>query len=84
MGRMAKDTSISGALDATAEWYLTVRCTNLSCARLIAFKKAIDCRDLSNLRLAVTGEPSVNCPSCGTLVHLRQHQIERRQVVLMH
>ncbi len=29
-------------LGTTAEWYLTVRCANLTCARLIAFQKFVD------------------------------------------
>lgn len=36
------------------EWYLTVRCTNTACTRLIAFQKAIDCGSHSDLRLTVT------------------------------
>jgi hypothetical protein len=83
MGSIAKETSVNDDMDATAEWYLTVRCTHPSCARLIAFKKAIYCSDHSNLRLAVTGKPSVNCPYCRTLVQFHPDQIERRQVVLM-
>ena len=38
--------------------------------------------DAANLRLAVTGTPSVNCPHCQTLVRFRLDQIERRQVTL--
>ena len=35
-----------------------------------------------NVRLAVTGEPSVNYPYCGTRVRFSIDQIERRKVVL--
>ncbi len=66
----------------TGDWYLTVRCTNLTCARLIAFQKARFPGSSANLRLDVTGAPSVNCPHCKTLVRFRRDQIERRQVVL--
>jgi hypothetical protein len=69
-------------LDIMAEWYLTVRCTNPACARRIAFQKARYRGDAANLRLAVTGTPSVNCPHCQTRVRFRLDQIERRQVTL--
>src|SRR5258708_39249358 len=39
---------------ATAEWYLTVRCANLMCARLIAFQKSVDQGDNPDLRIAIT------------------------------
>jgi uncharacterized Zn-finger protein len=61
---------------------LTVRCTNPACARRIAFQKARYRGDHANLRLAVTGAPSVDCPYCKTLVGFRLEEIERRQVVL--
>jgi len=64
------------------EWYLTVRCTDSMCRRLIAFQKAVYSGDQPNLRFAVTGEPSVSCPHCGMRVPIRVDQIERRRVVL--
>jgi hypothetical protein len=69
-------------LDIMAEWYLTVRCTNPACARRIAFQKARYRGDAPNLRLAVIGTPSVNCPHCQTRVRFRLDQIERRHVTL--
>ena len=65
-----------------AEWYLTVRCTNDACMRLIAFQKAVGRGSHANLGLAVTGEPSVDCPYCGTRVCFSKEQIERRKVIL--
>ena len=65
-----------------AEWYLTVRCTNAACGRLIAFQKARYPGDDASVRFAVTGLPSVNCPHCKRLVRFRRDQIERRQVLL--
>jgi hypothetical protein len=65
-----------------AEWYLTVRCTNAACGRLIAFQKARYPGDDANVRFAVTGPPSVDCPHCKRLVRFRRDQIERRQVLL--
>jgi hypothetical protein len=65
-----------------AEWYLTVRCPSSTCRHLIAFQKAVYSGDHPNLRFAVTGEPSVNCPHCRMLVRIRVDQIERRRIVL--
>lgn len=70
-------------LDRSAEWYLTVRCARSTCGRLIAFQKAIFPGDKPNLRFAVTGEPSVNCPHCRLLVRIRVDDIERRRIVVM-
>jgi len=67
---------------ATAEWYLTVRCTNPTCASLVAFQKTRFPGGNSDLRLTVTGKLSVDCPHCKTLVRFRREQIERRHVVL--
>ena len=68
----------------TADWYLTVRCTNPACSRLIAFQKSrFGCGD-PNLRLAVIGDLSVACPHCKQLMRFRGEQIERRPVVLTH
>jgi len=61
---------------------LTVRCTNPTCARLIAFQKSRFRGGNPDLRLAVTGELSVDCPHCRTLVRFHREQIERRPVVL--
>jgi hypothetical protein len=69
-------------LGATAEWYLTVRCTNLLCARLIAFQKSVGQGDNPDLGIAITGNPSVVCPYCKVATRFRYDQIERRQVVL--
>jgi phage FluMu protein Com len=69
---------------ATANWYLTVRCSNPTCARLIAFQKTEFRGGDTNLRLAVTGKLSVDCPHCKQLVRFRGEQIERRNVVLNH
>jgi hypothetical protein len=81
-GRAIKPAPVAEDFGTTAEWYLTVRCTNPACARLIAFQKARFPGDDANLRLAVTGAPSVDCPHCKTLVRFRLDQIERRQVML--
>jgi hypothetical protein len=71
-------------LGMTDEWYLTVRCTNVACARRIAFQKAVYPGDGPSLRLAVSGAPSVDCPYCKTVVRFQADQIERRQVLLTH
>jgi hypothetical protein len=65
-----------------AEWYLTVRCAGSMCRRLIAFQKAVYSGNQPNLRIAVIGEPSVNCPYCRMLVRIRVDQIERRRILL--
>src|SRR5262249_9532776 len=49
---------------ATADWYLTVRCSDPTCARLIAFQKTRFRGADPNVRLAVTGKLSVECPHC--------------------
>jgi hypothetical protein len=67
---------------ATSGWYLTVRCSNPRCARLIAFQKSRFCGAGPNLRLTVTGKLSVECPHCKRLVRFQEEQIERRNVVL--
>jgi hypothetical protein len=61
---------------------LTVLCTNPACGRRIAFQKARYRGDHENLRLAVKGAPSVDCPHCKTVVRFQLDQIERRQVML--
>jgi hypothetical protein len=61
---------------------LTVRCTNPACAQRIAFQKARYPGDSSNLRLAISGAPSVDCPHCRTVVRFQVEQIERRRVTL--
>jgi hypothetical protein len=79
---IAKLISISDDLSTAEEWYLTVRCTNAACTRLIAFQKPIYRGDQSNLQLAITGEPSVDCPYCGTRARVSIGQVERRKVKL--
>jgi hypothetical protein len=59
-------------LGATAEWYLTVRCANLKCERLIAFKNSVDPGDRPNLCIAITGKPSVVCPHASRDAFLSQ------------
>jgi phage FluMu protein Com len=71
-------------LAGTAEWYLTVRCTNRSCGRLIAFQKTRFGGGNPDLRLAVSGHLSVDCPHCKARIRFRPEQIERRHVVLTH
>jgi len=87
--RQVKERTISKSITlndddaaATAEWYLTVRCTNPTCGRLIAFQKAKFPGGSPDLRLKVDGAPSVDCPDCKTLVRVRADQIQHRQVVL--
>jgi len=84
MGGIIRPTSTDDDLGATAEWYLTVRCANPTCARLIAFQKSVDPDDHPELRIAITGRPSVICPHCKVATRFRRDQIERRQVVLTH
>jgi len=79
---MARPISTNDDLSAAEEWYLTVRCTNAACTRLIAFQKAIYHGNNFNLGLAITGDPSVDCPYCGTRVRISVGQIERRKVRL--
>ena len=81
-GGTIRPTRTDDDLGATAEWYLTVRCANLMCARLIAFQKSVDQGDNPDLRIAITGKPSVVCPHCKVATRFRHDQIERRQVVL--
>ena len=38
---MGNDVKLRNDLSTTGEWYLTVRCKNAVCTRLIAFQKAI-------------------------------------------
>jgi hypothetical protein len=71
-----------GATAPTADWYLTVRCANLLCARLIAFQKSVGQGDNPDLGIAITGNPFVVCPYCKAATRFRHDQIERRQVVL--
>jgi len=66
----------------TPDWYLTVRCTNPMCRRLIAFQKSEFTGDNPNLRFRISGSPSVNCPHCATLVRFGTEQIEHRRVVV--
>ena len=79
---IAKPILLEDDVGTAAEWYLTVRCTNNACTQLIAFQKTIHCDDHTNLRLAVTGQPSVDCPFCGNRVRFDIDQIERRKVLL--
>ena len=82
-GRPAiKPAAVADDFGTLAEWYLTVRCSNPACAGLIAFQKARYQGDDPNLRLAVSGAPSVDCPHCKTLVRFQLDQIERRLVLL--
>ena len=62
------------------ERYLKVRSTNTACTQLIAFQKALCCENHTNLRLAVIGRPSVDCPYCGGRVRFDIDQIERRKL----
>ncbi len=64
------------------DWYLTVRCTNFSCQGLIAFQKSEFPGDNPNLRIRVTGAPSVYCPHCNALVHFGLDQIEHKRVAV--
>jgi hypothetical protein len=69
---------------AAAEWYLTVRCTGSTCARLIAFQKTPFRGDNPDVRLRAIGSLSVHCPHCKALVRFDLEQIERRRIVLAH
>ena len=84
MGGVIRPTRTDNDFGVTAEWYLTVRCANLLCARLIAFQKSVDQGDNLDLVIAITGNPSVVCPHCKVATRFRHDQIERRQVVLTH
>ena len=59
---------------------MTVRCTQAACGGLIAFQKSTFDNDNPNLRVRITGTPSVNCPHCRTLVRFGTDQIERKRV----
>jgi hypothetical protein len=59
---------------------LTVRCTQAACGGLIAFQKSTFADDNPNLRVRISGTPSVNCPHCMTLVRFGSDQIERKRV----
>jgi hypothetical protein len=84
MGGTISQTRTDDGLGATAEWYLTVRCADPKCARLIAFKKSVDPDGRPNLGIAITGNPSVICPHCKAATRFSRDEIERRQVVLAH
>ena len=78
--RKATDTDTH---DFTAgEWYLTVRCTQPACRGLIAFQKSAVDHENPNLRVAIAGTPSVNCPHCMALVRFGTDQIERKRVLV--
>jgi hypothetical protein len=66
----------------TPDWYLTVRCTNPGCRKLIAFQKSEFVGANPNLRFRISGTPSVNCPHCTTLVRFGTDQIEHKRVVV--
>jgi hypothetical protein len=63
-------------------WYLTVRCANAACGRLIAFQKSVSQGADPELRITITGKPSTVCPHCKITTRFRRAQIERRQVIL--
>ena len=69
-------------LAASAEWYLTVRCTNPACSNLIAFQKSRFESGDGHARLQITGSPALHCPHCKTLVRFGAHDVERKRVVL--
>ena len=75
--------AVAGDFGDGAEWYLTVRCASSKCGQLIAFQKALYAGDQSNLRFAITGEPTVHCPRCRTPMRVRIDQIELRRIVMM-
>jgi hypothetical protein len=82
-GKSTDQVAVAGDFDDGAEWYLTVRCASSKCGWLIAFQKAVYAGDQPNLRFAITGEPTVHCPHCGTPMRVRIDQIERRRIVVM-
>lgn len=82
MANVVKLVSSNDDIGAAEEWYLTVRCTNSECGRLIAFQKAISRDSQLTFEVAVKGDPSVDCPSCGTRVRVSSDQIERRRVIV--
>jgi hypothetical protein len=66
-----------------SEWYLTVRCKNTACGRLIAFQKSRFPGGTPNPGMTVSAAAlSVCCPYCKSLVRFCPEQIERRNVVL--
>jgi len=67
IGKPINRALVADEFGDSAEWYLTVRCADSMCRRLIAFQKAVYLGDRPNLRFAVIGEPSVNCPHCRML-----------------
>ena len=82
-GKPIDHAAVAGDFGDIAEWYLTVRCASSQCRRLIAFQKALYAGDQPNLRFAVTGEPTVQCPHCGTPTRVKCDQIKRRRIVVM-
>ncbi len=84
MEGIIRPTRTDNNLGLTAEWYLTVRCANPTCARLIAFQKSVDPDNYLELRIVITGKPSVVCLHCKVATRFRLDQIERRQIVLSH
>ena len=59
---------------------MTVRCTQAACGGLIAFQKSTFDDENPNLRVKISGTPSVNCPHCQALVRFGTYQIERKRV----
>jgi hypothetical protein len=82
-GKPIDQVAIADDFGDGAEWYLTVRCASSNCGQLIAFQKALYAGDQPNLRVAITGEPTVQCPHCRTSMRVRIDQIERRRIVVM-
>ena len=82
-GKQIDQAPVAEDFGDNAEWYLTVRCAISDCRRLIAFQKTSYAGDQPNLRFAVTGEPTVQCPHCGTSMRVKIDQIKRRRIVVI-
>jgi hypothetical protein len=82
-GRPIDQGAVADDFGDGAEWYLTVRCASSKCGQLIAFQKALYAGDQPNLRIAITGEPTVRCPHCRTPMRVSVDQIKRRRIVVM-
>jgi hypothetical protein len=81
-GKPIDQMAVAGDFGDGAEWYLTVRCASSKCGQLIAFQKAHYAGDQPNLRFAITGKPTVQCPHCGTPMRVKIDQIERRRIAV--
>jgi len=72
--------AVAGDFDDNAEMVPDGPLCECGLLQLIAFQKALYAGDQPNLRFAITGEPTVQCPHCRTPMRVRIDQIKRRRI----